>query len=240
MNKALNHEGSHCPERGIPRGPLIFFVLFLTLTVLLCILFWPFIEKLRDPVYRQGFSDWVDAQGVKGMLLLFGIQVVQILIPVIPGEPVEFIAGAAYGAFGGLAFCLAGCITASSLIFVLVKKFGLPLVSRFMDPQRLHKYRFLRNTKKTALVVFILFLLPGTPKDMLTYIAPLSSLNGAAFIVITSFARIPSIFSSTVMGDSVIKGTWGIFFLTLLVTAGIGVLGILFSDRVIRFIKKGG
>ncbi|MDR3146872.1 MAG: VTT domain-containing protein [Treponema sp.] len=221
-----------------PRGLLVFLALFIVTTVLLCLFFWPFIQKLRDPVYREGFSQWVEAQGFRGVLILSGIQILQIIVAVIPGEPVEFIAGAAYGALYGLVLCLAGCVIATSFIFIVVKKAGLPLLIRFFGREKLDRYVFLRDTKKTALVVFILFLIPGTPKDMLSYIVPLSGLKPRDFVVITAFARIPSILSSTIMGDSVIKGNWGLFLLIFALVAAIGLAGLLFTERILKVMRK--
>jgi uncharacterized membrane protein YdjX (TVP38/TMEM64 family) len=226
-------------NKKIPLASVLFITVFILTTLALCLLFWPFVKKLGDPFYRERFRAWIENRGLGGVLLLFGIQVCQILIAVIPGEPVEIIAGAAYGALKGLALCLGGCVLASSLIFTLVKKFGLPLVNFFFHREKLQKYRFLQDRKKNALVVFILFLIPGTPKDMLTYIAPLGSLNAPAFIAISAFARIPSILTSTIIGDSVVKGHWVIFVLIFLLTALAGILGIVFTERIVTSIKKG-
>jgi uncharacterized membrane protein YdjX (TVP38/TMEM64 family) len=165
--------------------------------------------------------------------MLFGLQVLQILIAVIPGEPVELLAGAAYGALGGLGICLLGCIFASSLIFILVRNFGSPLVVRFWGKDAA-AYTFLHDTPKIIRVVFILFLVPGTPKDVLTYIVPLSKLKAYQFILISAFARIPSILTSTIMGDSLIQGNWKLFLLIFLITALIGLLGIRIKERIIK------
>ncbi|MDR2136319.1 MAG: VTT domain-containing protein [Treponema sp.] len=225
-------------KQKIPRGFFVFLGVFFIATAVLCLFFWPFMQKFRDPAYREGFSRWVRSQGLRGVLVLSGIQILQIVVAVIPGEPVEFIAGAAYGAFYGLALCLAGCAAASSFVFVMVKKSGLPLIIRFFGREKLDRYVFLRDTKKTALAVFILFLIPGTPKDMLSYIVPLSGLKLRAFVAISAFARIPSILSSTIMGDSVIKGNWGVFLLIFSLVAAIGLSGLLFTNRILAFMRR--
>jgi uncharacterized membrane protein YdjX (TVP38/TMEM64 family) len=218
----------------ISPGPLVFLILFALITLVLCLVFWPFIHNLRDPLYREQFSSWVEGLGLRGFFLLFGLQVLQILIAIIPGEPVELLAGAAYGALGGLGICLLGCVFASSLIFLLVRKFGSPRVIRFLRKDAAGTYTFLYDTPKIVRVVFILFLIPGTPKDVLTYIVPLSKLKAYQFILISAFARIPSILTSTIMGDSLIQGNWRLFLLIFLITALIGFLGILVKERIIE------
>jgi uncharacterized membrane protein YdjX (TVP38/TMEM64 family) len=221
------------PPPRISRGFLVFLILFAALTALLCVLCWPLIRKLRDPGYREAFSAFIRGLGFKGLLIVLGVQVLQVFIAVIPGEPVELLAGAAYGALGGLGVCLLGCILASSLIFLLVRKFRFSPASLLAGRENLRAYRFLRDTPRITRVVFLLFLIPGTPKDMLTYLVPFSGLGTLQFIVVSSFARIPSIVSSTIMGDSLVEGNWTLFLGIFLCTAGLGFLGIIFRERIV-------
>ena len=213
---------------------IIFLILFLLLTGALGLIFWPLIKNLQNPEYREMFSAWVAGLGFKGVLILFGFQVLQIVVAVIPGGPVELIAGAAYGAWGGLLILELGCAVATVLIFSLVRKFGLPLVRRFFGDDAINTWGFLKDEKKTAMVTFILFLIPGVPKDTLTYLAPLSRLSLVQFTLISVIARFPAMFMSVVMGDAAIQGKWGMFFLLFGITALVGILGIQFRDRIIR------
>jgi uncharacterized membrane protein YdjX (TVP38/TMEM64 family) len=118
-------------------------------------------------------------------MVLFGIQVLQIVVAVIPGGPVQLIAGAAYGALGGLLIIEAGCAVATMIVFFMVRKFGLPLIKRFFGVDVLDTWGFLKDEEKTALVTFILFFIPGTPKDTLTYLIPLSRLSLIQFTLIS-------------------------------------------------------
>ncbi|MDR1319481.1 MAG: VTT domain-containing protein [Treponema sp.] len=213
---------------------LIFFVFF---TVILCVFFWPFFRKLREEEYRQWFSGWITKLGIKGVLILLGMQMLQIVVAVIPGGPVELLAGAAYGCPGGLAICLTGCAAATTLIFFLVKKFGSPFVDLFFSRKKIKKYAFLKDTRRLSLVVFVLFLIPGTPKDILTYVFSLSDIGFARFVLISCLARTPAIFSSTLMGASVIEGRWRLLLLIFLLIAATGLLGLLFGGRIIAFFR---
>lgn len=110
---------------------------------------------------------------------------------------------------------------ASSAIFFLVRRFGYRLVARIFGEQKLSEFKFINNTKKVETVTFILFLIPGTPKDMLTYLAGVSKIRPAQFLLISTFARIPSIITSTWMGASVSRGNWGMAIVVFLLTAAI-------------------
>ena len=222
-----------------PKLPLIIFIIiFVAVTVVLTVLFWPFIKDLRNPEYRENFSLWVKELGFKGWFILLGLQILQIVVSFIPGGPVELIAGAAYGAWGGLGICLAGCVFSASLIFFTVKKFGLPLVKRFFGEENIKTWGFLKDVRKTTMVVFIVFIIPGTPKDMLTWLGPLSGLSLLQFVVISTFARTPAILCTTIMGDSMIQGNWIVFLMLFFFTALIGMLGILFKDKIVKKFSK--
>ena len=218
---------------------IVFLVIFMLLTGILGLAFWPFIKNLQNPEYRELFTAWVASLGFRGALILFGLEVLQIMVAVIPGGPIQLIAGAAYGTWGGLLILTAGCATATTFVFFIVRKFGQPLIIRFFGNDVLNTWSFLRNEKKTALTVFILFLIPGIPKDTLTYLAPLSKLSLLQFTVISVFARLPAMLSSTIMGAAVIQGNWILFFAIFAVTAIVGILGIQFRDRIVKRFKGG-
>ena len=150
----------------------------------------------------------------------------------------ELIAGAAYGAWVGLLILVSGCAVATVIIFFLVRKFGQPFIIRFFGADVINTWGFLKDEKKTAFVTFILFLIPGTPKDTLTYLAPLTRLSLPQFTLISLFARLPAMLSTTVMGDAAMQGNWLIFFLFFGLTAVIGILGIQFKDRIIQRMRK--
>jgi uncharacterized membrane protein YdjX (TVP38/TMEM64 family) len=223
---------------------LIFGIFFVLGTAGFGVLFWPLIKELKDPAYREAFSAWVAGLGPGGIFILLGLQILQIIVAIIPGGPVELIAGAAYGAWAGLGICAAGCVIASSLVFAAVKKFGLPLLRRFFGEKDIKTWKFLEDAKKTAVVVFVLFLIPGMPKDLLTWFAPLSRLSLVHFVIISVAARTPAIFSSTMMGDSMIRGNWVMVLIIFLIIALAGLGGIQFRDKIIsgfsRKIRRGG
>jgi uncharacterized membrane protein YdjX (TVP38/TMEM64 family) len=214
-------------------------ILFALAVAGLTVLFWPFIRELKDPAYREAFSSRVAGLGPWGIFILLGLQILQIVVALIPGGPVELIAGAAYGAWAGLGICVVGCVIASSLVFITVKKFGLPLLRRFFGEKEIKTWKFLEDSKKTATVVFILFLIPGTPKDLLTWFAPLSRLSLARFVILSVVARTPAMLSSTMMGDSMIQGNWVTSFIIFLVIGLAGLGGIQFKDKIVnRFSRE--
>ena len=214
---------------------LAFFILFSGAVALAV---WPFIRELQSPEYREAFSAWITGLGFRGVLILFGIMVIQIIVAPIPGGPVQIFAGAAYGTWGGLLIALAGCIAATMLIFATVRKFGMPFVKRFLGDDTLNTWSFLASEKKASILVFILFLIPGTPKSFLVYLGPLTRLSMIQFTVVSVFGRFPALISSTIMGDAAMQGNWVLFFVVFGLTAVFGILGINFKERIKQRFKE--
>lgn len=150
------------------------------------------------------------------------------------------MAGVLYGGFGGLFLCLVGCMIASFGVFMLSKRFGAPLMAKLFKKSKLDEFAFLKDAKKLETIVFILFLIPGTPKDMLTYVVGTSPMKITQFLVLATFARIPSVISSTFIGSTIRQGEWEIAALIFALTAVLGVVGIKHQERMIDFYKKIG
>ena len=146
----------------------------------------------------------------------------------------QVIAGAAFGVWKGLFILQAGCITAAIIIFAMVKKFGNPLMIRFLGENVVDAWTFLKDEKKAAQLTFILFLITGTPKDALTYIAAMTRFSLVQFLPISIIARFPGMLLSTIMGDAVMQGNWVLFAVVFCITGVAGILGIQFKDRIIR------
>ena len=96
-------------------------------------------------------------------------------------------------------------------IFFLVRKLGRKFVYDFCDEEKVKKIensKLFQNPKKIEWIMIILFMIPGTPKDLLVYIAGLLPVKPLRFILISTFARLPSVVSSTFAGNTLMKGDW--------------------------------
>ena len=212
-------------------------IAFVAVMGILTLILWPYVEGLATPEGREEFKVWIDGLGFGGWLVTLGIQLLQIFVALIPGEPVELMLGYVWGPWLGTFTCLLGIFIGTMTIFLLVRKFGMKFVSRFVDPEELKKYKFLRDKNKVDITVFILFFIPGTPKDALTYIAPIAPIGAVKYLLIATFARIPSIITSTILGDSIADGRWVLALIVFAITALISVLGIILGNRYIEHRK---
>lgn len=171
----------------------------------------PIITKLATLEGQKDFKESVGNSGFIGVLALFGLQFAQIFLPILPGEPIELLAGMCYGWFWGMMFLFVSTFIISTFIFMLVKKFGKKFVCLFCSEEKINKIensKLFKNPKKIEKIMLILFLIPGIPKDILVYIGGLLPIKPIRFLLIATFARFPSIISSTLAGDKLIVGNW--------------------------------
>lgn len=209
-------------------------IIFIAIMGILTIIFWPYIQGLATEEGREAFKTWVDGLGFGGWLVTLGIQLLQIFVALIPGEPVELMLGYVWGPWLGTLTCLIGIFIGTLTIFLLVRKLGMKFVKKVVGTDDLTKYRFLSDKNKVELTVFILFFIPGTPKDALTYIAPIAPISPIKYLLIATFARFPSIITSTLLGDSIAEGNYVLAVVVFVITALISVLGIIFGNKFIE------
>lgn len=209
-------------------------IIFIALMVVLTVILWPYIQDLATEEGRAEFKAWVDGLGFGGWLVTLGIQLLQIFVAFIPGEPVELMLGYVWGPWLGTLTCLIGIFIGTLTIFLLVRKLGMKFVKKVVGTDDLTKYRFLSDKNKVELTVFILFFIPGTPKDALTYIAPIAPIQPIKYLIIATLARFPSIITSTILGDSIAEGDYVLAVIVFVITALISVLGIIFGNKFIE------
>jgi len=200
------------------------FIIFLTALGLMAIITIPLIRSHQNPAE---FKEFIDSYGPWGLPIMLFVQLAQIVVALIPGEIIEFVAGTIYGWFWGMIFCLVGIAIGQTIIFKAVRYFGKSFVEKFAGSKAISKFKFLQNEKQLKTVIFLLFLIPGTPKDLLTYAVPLTKISLKSFLMLTLVARIPSVISSTFAGDAFSEHNYVVLIIAysvILVFSGLGIL----------------
>ena len=191
----------------------------------------PLLQFVSEP---EKFRQWVDSHGLLGPLAFLGMMVLQVFVAVIPGEPLEIGAGYAFGAVEGTILCILGAAIGSTLVFLFVRRFGVRAVEVFISREKIHSLRFLQNTRRVHLFLLVAFLLPVTPKDVLCYVAGLTTLKLGPFILISSICRLPSIVTSTIGGSALGSGQWGMAAIVFAATLVISAIGLWIYKRILR------
>ena len=186
----------------------------------------------------EEFKVFIESFGWTGRFVALGLQILQVIISFIPGEILEIGIGYAFGAVEGTLLCLGGVAIASSLVFLLTKRWGMRLVEVFISREKIDSLRFINNEEKVKRLIFILFFIPGTPKDILTYFVGLTKITLPEFLIISLIARSPSVVSSTIGGNLIQQQNYEYAALLFLITGTVSLAGITLYNRFINRRKK--
>ncbi len=191
----------------------------------------PLTQLVKDP---QAFRDWVADKGFWGQLACIGLMFLQVVVAVLPGEPLEIAAGYAFGAWQGMALCLIGALLGCVLVVPLTRRFGTKLMRLFFKQEQIDSLDFLKNTKRLRLLVFVIFFIPGSPKDLLNYGLGLTRLRIPDILFLTGVARIPSIVTSTIGGSALGQQNYLFAVLVFVVTGLISAAGLWYYRKLSR------
>lgn len=201
-------------------------VIFTGLTVLGL---WLMRHYLSDP---ERVRELIGQHYVLGAICMILISMIQVVVALIPGELVEIAAGFIFGAWGGAFLCLTGTVLGSVVALILVRKLGSRFVYVFYPKEKIDALPILNNPRKRNILTFLLFFIPGTPKDLLTYGIGLTDMSIPLYLLLTTAARFPSVITSTVGGNAVgeKKFLWAV--VVFAVTAAISGLGLLVYRQI--------
>ena len=172
-------------------------------STLMCVL-----SLLGFVLIKISFSDtdvvgtWIENNYAIGICLMTVLCAIQVVIVLIPGELLEIASGYAFGGFVGAVVCMVGILIGSIIAILLSRKYGRRLVEALYPREKIDALPILNNTKKRNFMTFLLYLIPGTPKDLLTYAVGMTGMSIPTYILLTTFARIPSVIISTIGGGA--------------------------------------
>lgn len=192
---------------------------------------WLMREYLSDP---ELVRDMIGEHYVIGALALILICAVQVMVALIPGEIVEIAAGYVFGVWGGALLCLAGIVLGSCLTILLVRRFGAGLVYAFYPKEKINSLPILNDPPKRNLLTFILFVIPGTPKDLFTYAIGLTDMSIPIYLLLTTFARFPSVVTSTMAGNAAGEKNYISAIIIFAATAAVSGIGLLIYRAIAK------
>ncbi|MBS5660982.1 MAG: TVP38/TMEM64 family protein [Clostridiales bacterium] len=182
----------------------------------------------------------IDSFGAWGIVILLLLQIVQVFVALIPSEPIEIAAGMCYGGWWGFVLCAAGVILGSFGVFSLIKRFGTPFVHKLVSEKKLKEFHFLKNAERMEMITFILYFIPGLPKDVFTYFAALTPLSTKNFLIISIIARTPSILISNIAGAQYMEGNYEVTIVLFAVFAALGLLGMVCYKLISKRLNNHG
>jgi len=180
---------------------------------------------------------FISSFGVYSPLAFILLQVIQVVVAPIPGGAIEFLGGYLFGAAAGMLYSMIGLILGSWLAFSIARIFEKWAVEKFVSPKTMGKFDYLVG-HEGVILSFLLFLIPGFPKDALCYILGLTPMHLGLFLIISTIGRIPGTLIATLQGAKAFEHQYK-FFLTLLgVSALIILIFYIYHEQIHQWIKK--
>lgn len=195
----------------------------------------PLISFVNKP---QQFRAWVEKNGIFADIAFVFMVVFQIVVAIIPGEPFEIGAGYAFGALHGTLLCMIGSLIGGVTVFLISRKFGIKIVEIFVSREKIDNLKFLKYSKKRNAIMFLLFLIPGTPKDVLSYCAGITDIKLSYWIFICVVAKIPSIATSTIGGSAIGGEKYTVAIVAFAVTAVVSIVGVFAYRKITEYHNK--
>jgi uncharacterized membrane protein YdjX (TVP38/TMEM64 family) len=180
----------------------------------------------------QDYRGKLDALGILRYPVMVLIQILQMILALIPGGPLAFLLGFMFGTIGGAIVGTIGNVIGTAAIVWAVNRFGMKFVNLFCNSKGFEKLKFLHDPKKRDLLFFIVMLIPGTPKDLLTFFAPFTKMKPGNIVWLACIARLPALILSTSVGANLAGGNLGATVILLSITLFVSVVGLLMKDRV--------
>ena len=191
-----------------------YLILFLSIAVMLGLtlaLWKPMIDFIEDP---QSLSIWIDGSGIWGPIIFMFLNTAQVLLAIIPGGPFEVAAGALFGPWAGTLMCDVAMTAGGMITFFFVRKFGIKFIELFIDHKELESVKFLHSTDKYTSLLFLFFLFPGTPKDLMCYAVGLTDLRWTTWLWINFVGRFPAILLSALGGSALEEQKYSVVIAT--------------------------
>ena len=179
---------------------------------------------------HEQLVDTLRQEGIWGPLACIGVQFVQVVIFAIPGEVTQVAAGYVFGAWAGFLYSWVGIMLGSSCAFGFSRLVGRPVMERILGKQRLDKIDRALETKRGKSALFILFLIPGMPKDGMSFAVGLTEFKLGEFVVLSGLGRAPALLFSTMIGSQLYERDYFSLGLTVVV-AGAAVAAFFLYER---------
>lgn len=165
-------------------------------------------------------------------------QIIQIVICVIPGQWLQMAAGLAWGFWGALGLSVLGAAFGSVIAYYLAGFLGRDAMYLFFGEEKFEKYIERLNSKKAWIVTFLIYLIPGLPKDLCCYVAGISDMKLKPFLVTSLIGRCPGMIGSILIGTQMAVKRWDLVILIAVIFVILFILGIIFRKKLLAWLDR--
>jgi uncharacterized membrane protein YdjX (TVP38/TMEM64 family) len=206
-------------------------LIFIVVGVPLLILF-RYPELLNEFTSFESVNALIERSGGFLLPLFAGLQVFQVIVSIIPAQAVQIAAGYAYNFWIAYLVCVVGLCVGTVATYFIAKLLGRDAMHLLFGEERIGRFVDKLNSKKAYILLFIIFLIPGIPKDLFAYAAGISQMNAFAFFLISVVARTPALMASILFGGMIRSGSHVGMIILALALATLCVLGLKFHNKL--------
>jgi uncharacterized membrane protein YdjX (TVP38/TMEM64 family) len=238
MGRVLTDHPGHVNQgyRFMSRNAIIKITVLLLLIITCGILFFHY-DLYTFLIDRKKIVAFVDSFGPLSVVIFIGLQILQVIMAPLPGEIYGFIGGYLYGPVLGTLYSTIGLTIGSWIAFVLARWLGLPFVEKIISPRTIEKYDYFME-HRGILVTFILFVIPGFPKDALSYLIGLSHMKTASFLVVCTTGRLLGTLMLSISGNCARNDQNVAVAVILGISAVIVILAYYYHDELLALVRK--
>lgn len=210
----------------------ILFVLLALTTIGLILKYLPNI--LAATVSLDKFNNYLMSLGKSGSIIIILFQILQTIIAPIPGEVIQIASGYIYGLPLGLLLTMSGLIIGSAIAFYFTRLIGGNFITNYLKKKNFNWMLDIMESKKFSIILFLIFILPGLPKDFMIYIAGLTAINPIKFFTILIISRFPWLLASVSVGSNIQNGNYISTIIISIIAILSFIVGIIYKNTIIN------
>ena len=171
-------------------------------------------------------------------LLIIGLQIVQVVICVLPGQPIQFASSYMFGVGRGFLLSIIGAVIGTVISFYLAKLLGSEAMHIFFGEDKVREYQRRLNSGRGLLLAFLIYLIPGVPKDLVSYAAGISEMRFRPFLLAATVGRSPGMLGSLLIGHFFGRKNYTAMIILSIAVAIILIICFIKRESLIAFLDK--
>jgi len=188
-------------------------------------------------LHKHRMLEYIRRHRAYSAFIFIGLQAIQVVAAPVPGEVTGFVGGLFFGPVWGILFSTIGLTIGSWLAFILARLVGRPLVEVFVNPETIRRYDYVMKHKGMFLA-FLMFLIPGFPKDLLCYILGLGHMGQRDFLVVSTTGRLLGTTLLTIGGTFFRDARYGALFTVAGLSIGAILLAMIYRESIEQWFRK--
>ncbi len=201
----------------------------------LVVFHWDFLVSMTDSENVEVFFKKYKSESV---FIYIGVQIIQIIISIIPGQQLQFVAGYLYGYGFAFLYSVIGAFIGTTISFYLARLLGKDSLHVLFGKSKVEKHLDSLNSSKGIVLIFIFYLIPGFPKDMISYVGGLSKIKYKIFITVSLIARSPAMIGSIALGNLIKQGNYTLSIIIVVFAIIVFTIGFFKRKKIYAFIDR--